>query len=489
MLDDENKINLYTSSKHLSTLIAHTCMNDYYAFIEPKKSMPNILKDQPYTNTFLIKNLKIFKSTNDFQLPKSIKHIIYSTDDPFPNLYDTHVQSISFPYFSIFDHSLNKLLPKFLKKLSLPHTFNSKLDFPDTLEELIFESTSLYNHELILPKSLKILSIGKYYSYPIKKDTFPSELVELTLWNNMHIDEQYYPSSLKSLKIFGEPHTQIIDVSKLPRSLEELSLLYCGMKQLTIASLPPNLKRFRLGTNYHYNLDKSLFPNSLEDIKLNEWNVHEISKDTFPPNLKMLCVGDDYNRIIHSLPDKLEQLSLECWNHKIHRGLLPDTLERIYFGDAYNQPILEHMLPSSLELVALGNDFNQSISNVFVHCYKLKSLSLGTEFNKPLLPGMLPSSLQHLFLSDNFDKTFTHKSLPENLETLDVGDLFDHPIELGILPSSLKELLLGPLYIQEFIQGALPEGLTNLYIGNPDYFDINDNEDFRFPESLTSIHI
>jgi hypothetical protein len=487
MLEDSSKVNLYLSSKHLARFIPHTILSTY-TYNGRKQSMPNILKDKPHKITFGIKCLRILK-TNYFQLPKSVKEVIYAAkENTLPNLYESNVEKLSFGYTTI-KNSLYNLLPKSLKVLYLPIAFNEPLhpdDLPDTLEELHFDSCSNYYLDLIpgaLPKSLKKLTIHSANSYlSPPKDVFPEGLIEITIGSNTQINEECLPSSLKVLRIYGNNNNVLLDTSILPRSLEVLTI--CQMKQPIVNGLPPNLKRLAFDIDDTYTMHKSLFPVSLEYIGISGWYTKPITKDTFPPNVKLLTFDSDYRYNIQSLPDKLEELWLECKNNPLPRGFFPDTLRILYFDDSYNQPILEHMLPSSLEFIHFGEEFNQSISNVLVQCTNLKQLSFGHNFNKPLLPGMLPSSLKILYLSDRYNKSFSHKSLPENLKDLSTGDSFNKPIELGILPSSLKELTLGRSYSCDLIQGSLPEELESFRVMNDNYEKQSNIVNIRLPKLL-----
>jgi hypothetical protein len=488
-LDSTSKFRLYTTSKHLSSLIPLTTIDSFtYNRKTNKLPTPNIFKHQ---NSYTFKVEKIifehaYKNI-EFNLPASVKEIIYLAGFAFPN----YVCDIAFPNISnssittlifmqkanILNHSLKGLLPKTLKYLHLPRHFNRKLnpgDLPDGLQELIM--SDMYTHEIIpgvFPASLKSLTFYSRQSlHTVVSGIFPENLEHLTIdckYNghiHVHIIEKNYPQKLLSLELLNN-FSDVIDVSKLPRTLETLILEDCDIKQFTQGMLPPNLKKFVIGKYESLPFDKSMFPAFIEEIILIYWKLHEITKDTFPESLKILNLGC-YNHCITNLPSQLEELHLSNYSLEFDLKLLPKTLKKLYFGPEWDYCVPPESLPTNLEVLHFSGGFNHSLSNVLVHCTKLKTLDLGVIFDRVILPGMLPSSLKHLTFSYAYNQPLDIKSLPENLHTLIMGESFDHPILHGVLPKSLRKLQLGGFFQQKLNNVALNEGLETFIISNPD---------------------
>jgi hypothetical protein len=497
-LDSASKFQLYTASKHLSSLIPLTTIDEFtYNRKTEKYPTPNIFKHR-HNHTFKVNAITIYSAYNNLQLdiPSYVKDLFYVTDIPFPDISYSNVTKLVFAGDAIkITRSLKGLLPKTLEHLRLPDAFDQKLvpgDLPDTLEEFFMNSN--YNHEIdpaVFPKSLKSLTF--YYKQNIQTitpDFFPKDLKNLTIhWDpdtdeHIHINDQYYPSELITLKLDSN-YSDTIDVALLPRSLKYLSVGGCMVKQFTKEMLPPNLKKFIIGDTALFTLDKSLFPTTLEDIQINLWNEHEITKDTFPEALKILHVGVGYDHLTIEFPEQLEELYLEGCNLKLKPGILPKTLQKLYFGDDWDHPLTKKTLPSSLKELYFGEKFTHSLSNALVHCTNLETLDLGIDFDQAIFPGMLPNSLKYLTFSSEYDQPLEINTLPENLHTLDMGESFDHPILPGVLPKSLRILELGECFNQELKDIALNEGLETLIINND--MDNHTIENQNLPASLRRI--
>jgi hypothetical protein len=346
MINSIDKFNLYIASKHLSSLIPLTTIDEFVYNDEKsfKQITPNLFKDK-HNHTFRVRTLLIERITKNvtFDLPSYIKEVIHKTVDIFPDLFTSNVTKLSFvgPGGS-YKRVLTGRLPQTLKSLHLPKWTNTLLssnDLPNTLEELnINGGYCSDNNLIILPLSLKRLTLKfrcDQLDYKIASNFFPCNLQHLIIiWDNLnlknttHINEEWYPSNLLSLELHNNYKT-IIDISKLPRTLEKLILPDFYTLPLVIGSLPPKLKILALGYG-KYTLDKSLFPACIEQISLKYWNAHDITTDTFPDTLKKLSLDYFFKKCILGIPSKLEELILDEYKHKLDPEILPSTLKILY---------------------------------------------------------------------------------------------------------------------------------------------------------------
>jgi hypothetical protein len=476
LIDSTTKFKFYTASKHLSSLIPLTTIDSFTYTVKTRETpTPNIFKNQN-SHTFKVEEVCFWTTIKDksIDLPSCVKKVNFFINDLFPNLSNSNVKNITFG--NSFNHSLNGLLPKTLEILRVGHHFNKLIctgDLPNTLHELYLGDD--YSYPLVpglLPLSLKNLRFKYKQNYCIVTSKwFPPNLEHLYIsWGfssdpDIHIDDECYSSKLLTLELTNN-YSDVIDVSKLPRTLESLTLADCKIKRFYKGMLPPILKKLFIGTNISLIFDKSMFPESLEEIILCHY-TYEITKDTFHDSLKKLKLGYGYNRPLRGLPNNLEKLIFLDYDYELLPNVLPNTLKHLHFTNEWNHPLSSEILPASLESIHFGEGYTQSLSNVLTHCYKLETLSLGVEFNQPLLPGMLPSSLKYLTLSYDYNKPLELKSLPENLLILQCGQAFNQPILPGVLPNSLKKLIVGSYFKQKLEKEILPKGLKVLVM--PEY--------------------
>ena len=132
---------------------------------------------------------------------------------------------------------------------------------------------------------------------------------------------------------------------------------------------------------------------------------------------------------------------------------LPETLQRLTFGDYYNQLSCGWHPPAGLqELRYSGNSFNCSLSEV-----------------------ALPSSLRALMLGDRFNQSLGDVTLPDNLECLELGsghDVQKHWYADSMTwPSQLRRLRVDNLFPGMSMDRLWPSTVTELVLG--DYFALS----------------
>ncbi|EGG14280.1 hypothetical protein DFA_12050 [Cavenderia fasciculata] len=169
-------------------------------------------------------------------------------------------------------------------------------------------------------------------------------------------------------------------------------------------------------------LEIGKIPCTVERVILNALDSGtSISNGIVPESVKVLCIGGRFNGKIEgngALPKGLKRLELSnSFNQSFAANTLPDTLESLRLGGAYNSAIYVH--PSRCTLPS-----------------QLVHLEFGVSFNKPLPPGALPATLKSVVFGDRFDMPLLVGSLPAGLESLTFKDYY-RAIDKGVLPPNL----------------------------------------------------
>ena len=108
-----------------------------------------------------------------------------------------------------------------------------------------------------------------------------------------------------------------------------------------------------------------------------------------------------------------------------HLGRLPKSLEKMTFGEAFNQSLKRVTLPGNLQSLTFGDEFNQSLDRVTLPG-NLQSLTFGGEFNQSLEGVTLPGNLQSLAFDEKFNLSLEGVTLPGTLQSLFLGPLVLH---------------------------------------------------------------
>ena len=168
---------------------------------------------------------------------------------------------------------------------------------------------------------------------------------------------------------------------------------------------------------------------------------------------------------LHHLPESLEHLTFGCAFDQSLKGVtLPNSLRTLTFGHSFDQSLDRVTLPSSLQTLTFGSLFNQSLDRVTLPS-SLQTLTFGERFNRSLDRVILPSSLQTLTFGDSFDQSLEGVTLPSSLQTLTFGERFNRSLDRVILPSSLQTLTFGDSFDQSLEQVTLPGSRQTLTFG------------------------
>lgn len=205
-----------------------------------------------------------------------------------------------------------------LKKLTLK-TKTTKINFPESLDKLIFDKTPYLSVFSSLPPKLKSL---KVYHGAILNTHFPATLTSL-----------YVP--------------ELFSINNLPPSLTQLNMTNC---KHPVDSLPPKLKYLSLGDKFNHPINS--LPSSLEHLRLGSKFDHPINQ--LPSSLKSLVIRGIFQQPISAkyLPSltSLELLLVQCYEHSLDD--LPSTLQKLSVKSYYSVEISQ--LPPSLISLHLG---------------------------------------------------------------------------------------------------------------------------------------
>jgi hypothetical protein len=108
-------------------------------------------------------------------------------------------------------------------------------------------------------------------------------------------------------------------------------------ERMSDIKLFPNIKVIEFGCDYKQSLlpiEQGMFPDGL---------IYS-EKGVFPNSLTQLTFGNKFNQ-------------------RIEKGVLPDSLSNLTFGDNFDKQIEKGVLPDSLSSLTFGNNFNQIFKN------------------------------------------------------------------------------------------------------------------------------
>eukprot|EP00435_Cladocopium_sp_Y103_P061557 s808_g23.t1 len=447
---------------------------------------------------------------------------------------------------SDFNESLDQVnLPVGLKSLTFGFYFNRSLvsaSLPSGLENLTFGGSFNQTLEYVrLPSSLKSLTLGPMFSHSLRGVLWPNTLERLILRSafRQSLDGVDLPHGLKHLFLGGCFNHSLGQVT-LPK-LETLTFGAAFNQSLCEVNLP-ELRSLTLGDGFNQPLDKINFKNLSRLHTLSFGNAFSQSLDgvNLPEGLQHLSLGEDFGSLQRvMLPPSLQTLectgrslegvnlpglqSLSLWEASnlervnLPAGLkslsldgeiqsldfLPSGLEKLTFGDDFNQSLDDINLPRSLLKLALGDSFNQSLDRVqwpsglrslsfgwTFDCSleevnlpdSLHSLTFGSQFNQSLEKLRWPAQLQSLTFGSSFNRSLHGVNLPSDLRSLSFGWDFNQSLETTVLPESLTRLTFGYNFHQSLAKVKLPSGLQVLtFEGNYDVQKVDlDLEDLRY---------
>lgn len=211
-------------------------------------------------------------------------------------------------------------VPLGVEKLKLRRGFTHPLTLlPTGLKELEFSYDGHFNHPLVLPSTLKKVSLSMLFNHPIVL-TENLEAVTFSVDFNQPIT---LPPALKTLEMRGSDFNH--PLQHLPESLEELYLSWRFNYPIV---LPDSLHSASFGTYFRKSVT---FGTGLRSLMW--WCDHPLH---LPPGLKELTFGKFQHHV--DLPEGLEKLRFG--GKRYSRPLtLPSTLKSVAFDEGYALPL------------------------------------------------------------------------------------------------------------------------------------------------------
>ncbi|KAF2075306.1 hypothetical protein CYY_003383 [Polysphondylium violaceum] len=349
----------------------------------------------------------------------------------------------------------------FLKQKILDYYYISRV-FISTLDECKLAQQLFKQQCLVCPKEKDLYQ-------EILDTTDCSSFVDLDARQiNYSIDS--YPKSLTSLSLGNFNPTSPIPwrVTHLsgsrkddicPPTVQSLTAQYPS--RTTDLSIPPNVSHLTIGF-YHVSFSGPLSVKSLRLESKATFSVLEkvtcplerisISYQVFQRlrtnvQLPLSIVGGPYD-----IYDTSKQISTSAttliWplNLVVPEGLIPGNINRIIFGNEFNQIITENSLPSTITHINFGNSFNQNLDFVFLPP-RLRYLSFGESFDQSI--ENLPQTLLHLSLY-----------LGSCFNIMHIPPLISH---LSLYSSKRRTQEKVPIFIPKFVK-HLSAYVSNIYV-------------------------
>lgn len=333
---------------------------------------------------------------------------------------------------------------------------------------------------------------------------WPTNLKKLTLeGSSKTFNPTSWPASLTDLYLERFYSTQLLPRTEAARNR--------NIGQLNMATVvwPPNLERLALPLRMEVKLAGCAWPSSLKHLALpmyfGEWpgtpntipNLQGLLSIKFPYThnqptgliIERVHFGNRFNQpFTRPLPASLKHLVFEnefgCrFDHPLPPVALPQNLITLCFGDSYNQPLPNFQLPPNLKHLRFGREYDHPLPDHQLPA-KLQSLRFGYFYNYTLPEYRLPRTLEILIFGDHYDSDLPDFELPEKLQTLTFGDFYNRPLPDFQLPPKLLHLTFGMHYNVQLPNHPLPLHLERLTFGNS--FD-HTLPNYPLPEHLESL--
>jgi hypothetical protein len=218
-----------------------------------------------------------------------------------------------------------------------------------------------------------------------------------------------------------------------------------------------------LPDSFNEPLKENELQDNITSLVFGRFYNQKIEKNTLPPKLKYLVFGSDYNKILVQgvLPETLISLTFgKKYNVELDEQVLPNSLLYLKFGEKYNKQFRENTLPKSLTILEFDkySCFNKKIKkNVLPQT--LKKIIFGDNYNKKIKSGRLPSNLKYFIVGKNYSHFFENGELPTSLKYFEIG--YYYVKNLINLPSSVEIVCF-----DKYIDCLLPSTVKKIIIKN-----------------------
>ncbi|KAF2069934.1 hypothetical protein CYY_008743 [Polysphondylium violaceum] len=447
---------------------------------------PNIkqlsIEFSKYNHSLFLSNVD---DTNNQSQPKQIKHI----NTPYNNI---NIDS----FFSVWRNVYlkNKILNYYCRTMFAPDDIGDIVEGQKRFSNITLYLTNDYFYkDRVLPRNCKGIE-GVYLcdTGPVMENVLknlPRSITKLKMvYNNDYIPDWITHLSLKMGDAFQ------FQTSMIPSSVTKLSLNKFSKKSLECIQIPCSVKHLIFDSIN--NIWPELIPYSVEKLEFTNlnfgfFNGTQVKKieDYIPSHVKRLIFplstfqDADYiqefvlarlDQVYQIYDDQSESISPQThtlvWsqNKIIPVGLIPFTVKRLLFGNAFNQIILPNSIPSSVTEIHLGNAFSQKLSDICLpnSCKYLYFVTLEEPFDF----SQLPTSVSHLYTKYHGE----FQTLPRNVTHVQsrtlVTNLANTVRHLKCLSRSIF------LEINSSIKSVQSKNGLD-YVDNDDYADDTDDYD------------
>ncbi|CAM9431120.1 unnamed protein product [Scytosiphon promiscuus] len=392
----------------------------------------------------------------------------------------------------VFDQPLEGVeWPPTLRKLTFSEYFNRSIEyvadgsgvsFPGGLQEMSF--CGRFDQEIARvawPEGLMSLTFGDKFNRPFASpgagSSYASGAVGGSSARSGRTDAPSAPESRSFLLpsglrvlVLGDDYDHPMSLGELPDSLTKL-VIGKSFSFTPSVRWPAQLKRLELACRWGGGAEGGrssswlTLPSGLEYLDVGDHFNSPLDKIALPATLKVLVFGSAFDHPIdHPADRRADDIDFSGGNDRA-RGdadgpypppILPDGLEELRLGAAFNREIEGSRLPRQL---------------------KRLRFTVGSKFDRPVVGVAWPPTLEQLRFGNCFDQPLesggsgnSASMLPATLRELSFGWAFSYSLQGVVLPPSLEWLSFCARYPMSHVQGLeWPPSLRGIFIGSFDF--------------------
>jgi hypothetical protein len=257
------------------------------------------------------------------------------------------------------------------------------------------------------------------------------------------------------------------DLMNLTQNINKIFFVLNFEIPIKIGDIRSGITHVIYGYNFNMKLDEGVLPESVEFLYFFSSNYEYSLQNVLPKNLKTLVLSSN-----------------SYYDNNLKPGDIPEGIKYLSFGYYFNKELNIGDLPESLECLVFGSSFNKTITKDVLP-KKLKTLIFGCDFDKKIEKDVLPEGLKKIDFGISFNQPIDIGVIPESVDYLTFSFKFNQPL-VGVLPKNLKKLYLGGSFKQPIEKGVFVDSITELtlYVSNNQIL-----EKEMLPRSLTKLTI
>ncbi|KAF2071203.1 hypothetical protein CYY_007471 [Polysphondylium violaceum] len=288
-------------------------------------------------------------------------------------------------------------LPPSVSHLLLENIKEMKLDLPSTVKHLkVFSKTLNLTHALMLPSSIQSLHTNLFVGFiDVEKDLEPNVDVSLTPTSDI------FASNIK-IHLYSQRFDKFIKSNSLISNIYSIDFGNSFRQPILPGSLPPCLKKLRLGDSFNRQMGKDCIPSSVETLYFGDCFNQPLNPGVIPLSVTDLDLGKSFNQDLEhdSLPSGLKKLRIPFFeNFEKIVTCIPSTVEELTIANGYQNTnrLSCNLIPLSIKTLNFEPDL--CVSKINTLPPNVKKLSLCDEFK-----GFIPQSVESVQLPASFDQ-------------------------------------------------------------------------------------